>query len=509
MVNDSLRLKADFLLEQVEAIESSNREMSRASRQADALDLDEIYREVLEEDSSNNHKCCCLRNREIIEEHGRIEGITPHDGNPSECGAATSDGVEPHNLSPQPSPRVSADTVVGFRGQSFDESLPRRCLMAMKVQASNSRLKQRKLEAEVLYLRRALHQAEAEKTSLEIRLISMERSSSSADAPQTSQRGSIPKDDDLKLEKYLNSLLVSRNQALQENHLLRSQLLETCDDCYDRLGRVNPNTDISARNKQVQPPTWRNAAQQVVRDITGSVHDEKKAHELSRNDPTGDSQTSSVKAKGIIETAMATLDRNSSRQSYRSFSDRSSLGGSTESFGSASGSAKSNGSLFPARGRASSASTANSREAMKTAMSKLEKHSKHAKDKLKPVEHPPRKISPTTRDGEGALKSVDSSNRKMAKIYIENTPPALASHHRKTPPRTSKPRKQKVYLIEVSATSDISISSGEETPMRLHKKSKPSLELQTNVLMNFHEKNRIHRSPSMPLPHSPGADRWH
>jgi len=110
--------------------------------------------------------------------------------------------------------------------------------LAMYQVMQNADLKARKLECEVLMLRRLYEDAKLSIERYENRIDSLERQLSPRIKHQTVLKDAdIPNPANLRMENHLNKLLTSRNKALDENVELKKQLLACCPNCRRQGGR--------------------------------------------------------------------------------------------------------------------------------------------------------------------------------------------------------------------------------------------------------------------------------
>ena len=127
------------------------------------------------------------------------------------------------------------------------------CQRSMLAIQENADTKIQKLELQVLFLERKLADEEAITSKLSVSNQSLRRELQAAfvEAKDSQDSRKCRKmvnlhQRELTTEKHLNSLLVARNQAVKQNTQLKRMLLQTCQDCRNRLPLK--------KAKQPQPP---------------------------------------------------------------------------------------------------------------------------------------------------------------------------------------------------------------------------------------------------------------
>lgn len=299
MVSAVVQRKADFLLEQAAAVE----ETARITRQA-RLIADRVLEnsQALADDLSLSTEGSDYEQRPQHDDDN--EGSINFEGEPnnanSGCAAATcsyhATGDESSN-SDKHGPLVETPLSPVSEVRYLRKSV-RACFVALRETQENASLKTRRLEAEVAYLRKTLSDAQAENSQLVIekmslaKLVGVESTPNGVNATRSDPaRGNGTtttklRQQDLKLEKHLNSLLMARNQAVKENYLLKRRLLQTCFTCYERLGIGKRHLQLATVDAQPASPgngacrpTWQNAAQQMVQKIANNSTEGHKQSE--------------------------------------------------------------------------------------------------------------------------------------------------------------------------------------------------------------------------------------
>jgi len=192
------------------------------------------------------------------------------------------------------------------------------CKMAMYQMMLNSDLKMRKLQSEVIMLRRVYEDAkftieryENKIDSLECRLYQSKKNPNQSGIPAEID---VPSSADLRMENHLNKLVASRSKALDENMELKKKLIACCPTCrridnpaksQNRTNEDEENAKDDDKRHQPQIPapprrTFQKTAFALVQRMG------KRPAEPSTRDATSENNDHLAKSKTLPENVRST-----------------------------------------------------------------------------------------------------------------------------------------------------------------------------------------------------------